>query len=442
MLTLITGLPGASKTLNAFKSIIEDSKNVGRQKFYHNVKLLMLDIDVIKSFEGWFYGFYYPSIDKNQKRKYDRIISRIHQEERFVSLEDFPHLRGKHNQWTDDDTVKLFLTWCRKLYPAPALKQLNDYIELTDAITLDDIMQFNLHFQRFDDPTLWYELPRSSVIFIDEVQDFFPSRDAKIKMPEAVKELAQHRHKGWDLYFLTQHTMLIDTGIRRQVGRHIHYYNSMNTKVVTRYEKAKLMNEDRTDELHSGKKQVVTRDSRFYGLYWSADKHTHKPNIPKSLLMLPLVIGVLVFMIYYLFNHFKPSGHIEQPAAATQNQQTTGQTKTAVVSQQTQVAVKKLVEEIKDIDHPLKSRCTKISYGGYVVTIAHGVTDVDHMINCVTDDMKTFKVEDGQGEKEEQEPKSYTYTENYLKALGYNIKLRSNVPILKYGAHEFILQPI
>ena len=64
MLYLRTGLPGASKTLNTLKEICHSKTTPYREIYYNNIKLLMLDFDVCSSFSGWFYGVYFPSIDK------------------------------------------------------------------------------------------------------------------------------------------------------------------------------------------------------------------------------------------------------------------------------------------------------------------------------------------------------------------------------------------
>ncbi len=119
MLYLRTGLPGASKTLNTLKEIIEDTNLVGRPIYYNNIKLLMLDIDVCSSFSGWFYGVYFGSVDKDKKRPLTKRLLKIHQEGELASPDTFPHLVQLFEAWLSfNGHVQLWLDWVNKLYPS------------------------------------------------------------------------------------------------------------------------------------------------------------------------------------------------------------------------------------------------------------------------------------------------------------------------------------
>ena len=81
MLYLVTGLPGASKSLNTLKYIIENDDWSGREIYYNNVKLLMLDIDVCHSFSGWFYGVYLEQLKKSDSKLFEKVmkvVKRVH----------------------------------------------------------------------------------------------------------------------------------------------------------------------------------------------------------------------------------------------------------------------------------------------------------------------------------------------------------------------------
>jgi zona occludens toxin len=56
-----------------------------------------------------------------------------------------------------------------------------------------------------------------SVFFIDECQHVYRNKGSM-----SVSEFETHRHKGIDFFMVTQHPMLINTDLRRLVGRHIH----------------------------------------------------------------------------------------------------------------------------------------------------------------------------------------------------------------------------
>jgi zona occludens toxin len=60
------------------------------------------------------------------------------------------------------------------------------------------------------------------VIFVDEVQRHWRTRGMGTKLAECVAMLETHRHFGVDFVIVTQNPMLLDSNVRRLVGRHQH----------------------------------------------------------------------------------------------------------------------------------------------------------------------------------------------------------------------------
>jgi zona occludens toxin len=60
------------------------------------------------------------------------------------------------------------------------------------------------------------------VIFVDEVQRHWRTRGMGTKLAECVAMLETHRHLGVDFVIVTQNPMLLDSNVRRLVGRHQH----------------------------------------------------------------------------------------------------------------------------------------------------------------------------------------------------------------------------
>ena len=57
----------------------------------------------------------------------------------------------------------------------------------------------------------WQEwLPTNAILVVDECQRYWRTRPNGSKVPEAVQALETHRHRGVDLFFITQHPRLID----------------------------------------------------------------------------------------------------------------------------------------------------------------------------------------------------------------------------------------
>lgn len=73
------------------------------------------------------------------------------------------------------------------------------------------------------DPHDWMsEVPDGGIVVIDEVQDVWRPRGSGAAVPDAVKALEVHRHRGIDFFLTTQKPHLVDANVRALVGRHIH----------------------------------------------------------------------------------------------------------------------------------------------------------------------------------------------------------------------------
>lgn len=305
MIYLRTGLPGASKSLNSLREIV-NSHNPDRPYFYNNIKLLMLDMDVCQSFSGWFYGWYFRNLkDKAMKRKLIKILTPIHENGDFVTLEDVPFLR---NHFDSHNHFSTWLYWVKRVYRPKQLTKLDNLLGcMTDEQknspdAWEAVKVCNLHFTHFDDPNLWYELPTKSVILVDECQDFFPPRPVGSRKPEAIARLEKHRHGGYDIHFITQHPTFSDQNLRKLVGRHVHYHNPFGGKQVTRFESTKCIDPDNYHDKKQSKKKAMTHDSKFYGVYWSAEIHTHKFQFPKILIAGLFAIALCLYSVFSVYS--------------------------------------------------------------------------------------------------------------------------------------------
>lgn len=300
MIYLRTGLPGASKTLNSLVEICA-AHDETRPKFYNNIKLLMLDYDVACSFGGWFYGHYFPSLKNNDaRRRLVKLMKRVHADDRFIDSTDAPWLLPHYEMHNHFDT---WLHWVRRCYSPKQRDLFEETLQNcmgSDAYCFESVKHFNFHFNHFDDVNLWYELPKSSIILIDEAQTFFPPRSLSQAKTPAVARFETHRHHGHDVHLVTQDSMLIDANVRRLVGRHIHFFNATGGERVTRYEVPKAFNPSDYHDKQTAKKDLIKREKQFYGVYWSAEIHTHKFKMPRFVwyfLALFLLIGLCFYAL-------------------------------------------------------------------------------------------------------------------------------------------------
>lgn len=141
----------------------------------------------------------------------------------------------------------------------------------------------------------WYDLPRGAVIVIDECQNVFPLRNVRAEAPVHVSHLNTHRHYGMDIVLITQHPRLLDSSVRPLVGQHQHFerkYGWSRVKRIT-FEKCQENTDARSARDLAQIKQVQF-DKKYYGVYKSAEVHTHKARVPLKLVAALAFLALIV----------------------------------------------------------------------------------------------------------------------------------------------------
>ena len=149
----------------------------------------------------------------------------------------------------------------------------------------------------------WPDLPDGSIVVIDEAQRVFRPRTAHSAVPTFVSELETHRHRGIDIYVITQDAYLIDPHVRRLVGQ----YWRIERPGGLKYAKAKRW--DGVPTMNNKLPEVETKQwvypKKLFDRYVSTTKDTHKYSVPKKMVfgILFLVVG-LSFVGWVVFNLF------------------------------------------------------------------------------------------------------------------------------------------
>lgn len=149
----------------------------------------------------------------------------------------------------------------------------------------------------------WHEMPEGSVIFIDECQRIFPVRNPASKVPHYVSEFETHRHKGLDVYLITQGPRLIDRHIHDLVDRHVHLFRAFGLKRSTRYEWNGInISPDPDQGKDNAQKQNFSFPKKYFEFYKSASVHTVTARIPwKPILTLAVTIPLCIYLIFTLY---------------------------------------------------------------------------------------------------------------------------------------------
>lgn len=130
----------------------------------------------------------------------------------------------------------------------------------------------------------WDLMPDGSLAIIDEAQNLFPPRSSQSAMPAHVAWLNTHRHKGFDIWFTTQHPKLIDSSVRALVGRHKHFRRLFGGRRAVVYEWDACS--DSLGGMKTAVKTYYPYPKKVFEWYKSAEIHT------KQRFKLPLWLGI------------------------------------------------------------------------------------------------------------------------------------------------------
>ena len=111
-------------------------------------------------------------------------------------------------------------------------------------------------------------------------------------------ELETHRHKGIDIFLLTQHPRLIDSNVRTLVGHHCHI-GKTNLGVRRMLEWERCADPTSARNVSSAVKSVYTLDKKAFGVYKSAEEHT---KISRVVYIFPAVLALLITAGWYIYS--------------------------------------------------------------------------------------------------------------------------------------------
>ncbi len=175
----------------------------------------------------------------------------------------------------------------------------------------------------------WEQAENGSVIFVDEVWQFFEAKGPHHKRAEYVKQLALHGHKGLDLFLVTQGAFQVDIFVRQLVEWHEHIVRPFG---MPYYNIRRFRGIDRDPEASDARKRAIEikRKNRFKEEIWryykSADAHTVKMRIPFKLIGSVIVLAAFVYFAVktvLMFMDFGDRGEKMKAEAAQAKAQTT-----------------------------------------------------------------------------------------------------------------------
>jgi zona occludens toxin len=163
------------------------------------------------------------------------------------------------------------------------------------------------------DPSEWYKLPDGAIIVIDEAQRLFRARALGSKVPEYVSAMETLRHRGLELFLITQDPTLLDSNVRKLCGDHVHLMRKFGMHASTAHRFVGVR-----DTVAKSRKDSMRSTFRFpkkaFAWYKSAEVHTVKKSPPWTQIgVMAGVVGMLCFLGYRVSLWNKP---VEPVAAA------------------------------------------------------------------------------------------------------------------------------
>lgn len=149
----------------------------------------------------------------------------------------------------------------------------------------------------------WHKwAPTGAILVIDECQRVFRPRPSGSKVPDYVAELETHRHKGIDIFLLTQHPRLIDINVRSLIGHHCHI-SKTNLGVRRMIEWERCGDPQSKGDVQSAVKSVYTLDKKAYGVYKSAEEHTKiNTKLSRVVYIAPVVLAAIIAASWYVYS--------------------------------------------------------------------------------------------------------------------------------------------
>lgn len=154
-------------------------------------------------------------------------------------------------------------------------------------------------------PEDWTTAPVGSVIFYDECQKKFgPDNKGGRSGRDDIRAMEEHRHKGVDLFFITQRETLLHAHVRALIGRHYHLQRINGAKAVNIFQADEgVIKTTSPASLKRCDSSTWVYEKRLFECYKSSELHTHKYTMPKWLRNSLLIIAACLILLVIAFRY-------------------------------------------------------------------------------------------------------------------------------------------
>lgn len=161
-----------------------------------------------------------------------------------------------------------------------------------------------------------FTFPPNSIIVIDEAQRVYRPRAVGSKVPPYVAAFETHRHEGLDFWLITQNPTLIDSNVRKLVGRHIHLRPTWAGRYLHEWNECADVESTTARSIAATRKYTLPK--KAFDQYRSAVLHTkNKARIPFVVWVFAAAVLSCVGLAWHLYGRFN---EINTPKTAESQQ--------------------------------------------------------------------------------------------------------------------------
>jgi len=308
MLGLITGVPGAKKTVFVVSKLdkieAENKANLIKNiAFYEHNKKLIADNNLQNELT-----YYYDDVGSGHTLK--QVLT-------ILNDDYFDGLNKEYDGLRPDDYYKIatiYNTIINRIVEAEAIKGFKYLLPVRTIYTNINALKIDFVRSLYDllddkDRVDWRKAPDGSIIVIDEIQLVEPYKQTKNKDEPIIQDLTIHRHRGFDFYFITQSANLLHVQIKDLIGLHWHITVPWGwVSKVYQYGSYRQNPNAVSIKMSAERKFNFSPPDRLFKLYKSTTINTHQKRIPwKPIIGFTSVILFAVVMFFWAVGDSKDS---------------------------------------------------------------------------------------------------------------------------------------
>lgn len=152
----------------------------------------------------------------------------------------------------------------------------------------------------FEDPRKWEDLPAGSLLIVDEAQRYWRA-SRSLELPPEVAAMETHRHLGVDFLLTTQQPTYLLKHLRGLIMPHTHHERLTKASSRTfRWQNRCVEDPESQAERELSDEGVHVLTKAEFSSYTSTEKDTHKPKIPKKLIVVGVIAVTVVGMFWWV----------------------------------------------------------------------------------------------------------------------------------------------